>query len=55
VNAAAVVGTLQWLRDGVPIPGATGTEHDGAKYIPVAADVGKMLSVKVTSTFDGRS
>jgi hypothetical protein len=54
-NRAGVTDTFQWLRDGVPIPGATGAEDAGARYTPVAADVGKMLSVRVTSTFLGRT
>ena len=54
-NAATVTDTFQWFRDGVPIPGAAGTEEGGNRYTPVAADVGKRLSVKVTSTFDGRT
>ncbi|QAY68927.1 cell wall-binding repeat-containing protein [Xylanimonas protaetiae] len=40
--------TYQWLSAGVPIAGAT-----GASYSPVAADVGKALSVRVTGTQAG--
>jgi hypothetical protein len=38
----------QWLRDGAPISGATGLD-----YTLVAADYGKKISVKVTSTIEG--
>ncbi|AEI10935.1 Ig-like domain repeat protein [Cellulomonas gilvus] len=41
--AGGAVG-YSWLRDGVVISGAT-----GASYAPVVADVGKRLSVRVTS------
>jgi hypothetical protein len=34
----------QWLRDGVPIPGANGTS-----YVPLPADVGRAVSLKVTA------
>ena len=44
-----VKNTFQWLRGGVSIPGATGTE-----YTAVGADFGRKLSVAVTSTLDGR-
>jgi hypothetical protein len=40
--------SYQWLRDGTPIPGAT-----GAAYSPVAADAGRLLQVKVTGTAAG--
>jgi hypothetical protein len=38
--------SYQWMRGGVPIPGAT-----RRSYTPGAADLGKALSVKVTSTW----
>jgi hypothetical protein len=38
----------QWLRAGVPIPGAT-----SATYVPQIADVGKELQVDVTSSTPG--
>lgn len=41
---------LQWLADGAPIDGATGTT-----YQPGKSDVGKRLSVRVTATADGRA
>jgi hypothetical protein len=40
--------TYQWLRDGVPIDGAT-----GASYAPVAADAGHVVEVKVTGSAAG--
>ncbi|TBN57834.1 hypothetical protein EYE40_10780 [Glaciihabitans arcticus] len=45
---AAPVRSYQWLRAGVVIPKAT-----GASYTPVAADKGKLLSVRVMATFAG--
>ncbi|MEV5052999.1 hypothetical protein [Arthrobacter sp. LAR12-1-1.1] len=39
----------QWLRDGAPIAGATGRD-----YTLVGADFGKKISVRVTSTLEGR-
>ena len=54
-NRARVVNTFQWLRDGVPIPGADRVGVPGARYKPVAADVGKKLSLRVTSTFLGKT
>jgi murein DD-endopeptidase MepM/ murein hydrolase activator NlpD len=42
------VSSLQWLRDGYPIPGAT-----AAKYTLTDADAGKALSVRVSGTSDG--
>ncbi len=44
----AVTATYQWLRDGKAIAGAT-----SVSYNPVAADVGKTLSVKVTFAAPG--
>lgn len=41
---------LQWLADGVPVDGATGTTYQVGK-----ADVGKRLSVRVTATAAGRA
>ncbi len=41
---------FQWLRAGTPITGAI-----GRNYTPAGADFGKMLSVKVISTLDGRT
>lgn len=38
----------QWLADGTPIAGATGTS-----YTPVAGDVGRRISVTVTARKDG--
>ena len=40
---------VQWLRDDVPIPGATGLE-----YTLVGGDFGKKISIKVTPSLDGR-
>jgi len=40
--------SYQWLRNGVAISGATGSTH-----VVVAADVGAMLTVKVTGTLTG--
>ncbi|RWR08131.1 fibronectin type III domain-containing protein [Paenirhodobacter populi] len=42
--------TLQWLRDGVAIVGAT-----GATYVPAATDEGAMVAVRVTATNAGGS
>ncbi|MBP2216012.1 S8 family serine peptidase [Arthrobacter sp. CAN_C5] len=42
---APVTLTYQWLRDGTLISGATQTT-----YTPVAADVGRTLTIKVTGT-----
>jgi ABC-type phosphate transport system substrate-binding protein len=47
-SPASVVKTRQWLRDGSPIAGAT-----ALTYVPVAADLGHKLSVKVTGTKAG--
>jgi len=41
---------IQWLRDGQPIPGAT-----GAAYTPAAADAGRSLTCRVTATNAGAS
>ena len=41
---------FQWLRNGAKITGAT-----GSAYTAVGADLGKTLSVTVTSALDGRS
>jgi hypothetical protein len=45
-----VVETHQWLRDGQPISGATGTT-----YAVVSADVGRLISVRITATAPGRA
>jgi 5-hydroxyisourate hydrolase-like protein (transthyretin family) len=37
--------SIEWLRDGLPIAGATGTE-----YVLVEADLGAMISVRVTGS-----
>jgi surface antigen len=42
---APVTTTIQWMRDGAPIAGAT-----GASYTLTAADLGKSLRVDVTGT-----
>ncbi|MBU4464225.1 MAG: Ig-like domain repeat protein, partial [Actinobacteria bacterium] len=47
-DPAAVTLAYQWLRDGQPIHGATGTS-----YKVVKADVGTTLTVRVTATADG--
>ncbi|PVZ52603.1 hypothetical protein [Arthrobacter sp. H-02-3] len=39
----------QWLRDGAPIAGATGSD-----YTLVGADYGKKISARVTSTIEGK-
>lgn len=44
-NAAGLGHTYQWLRDGAPVAGAT-----GSSYRVAVADVGKRLSVLVTAT-----
>jgi hypothetical protein len=41
--------SVQWLRDGVRIPGATGLE-----YTLVGADFGKKISIRVVPSLDGR-
>ncbi|WP_170286194.1 CHAP domain-containing protein [Nocardioides rubriscoriae] len=40
--------TLQWLVGGVPVPGAT-----TISYTPVAADLGKTISLSTTATREG--
>lgn len=45
---APVALARQWMRDGVPIPGAT-----GATYAPTVADVGAEISVRVTGSKTG--
>ena len=40
--------TMQWLVDGVPVAGATGTS-----YTPVPADRGKEVALQTTATRDG--
>jgi beta-glucosidase len=47
-SVAGISTTLQWLRDGQPVAGAT-----GASYVLGAADVGHGLSVQVTATRAG--
>lgn len=49
-NQPDTVVTHQWLRNGVPISGAT-----SASYVPVAADLGRVLSVRVIGRFLGQS
>ncbi|MEV6812876.1 family 43 glycosylhydrolase [Micromonospora sp. NPDC051296] len=44
-NQRGLTFEYQWLRDGVPIAGATGRQ-----YAPQVADVGHRLSVQVTAT-----
>jgi hypothetical protein len=46
-SPAATGATIRWLRDGVDLAASDAT------YKPVAADVGKRLSVRVTLTKDG--
>lgn len=45
IGTAAYTITHQWLRNGVPIPGAT-----GGSYIPTTADIGAIISVAETLT-----
>ncbi|WP_284292226.1 family 78 glycoside hydrolase catalytic domain [Luteimicrobium album] len=47
-NTKGVATKIQWLRDGTPITGATGTTH-----VLAAADLGKRLSVAVTGSKSG--
>src|SRR5207253_2574507 len=44
----SVTKTYQWLRDGTPIAGAT-----GSRYTPTAADLLTSISVAVTGTRTG--
>ncbi|KQM82112.1 hypothetical protein [Agromyces sp. Leaf222] len=44
----AIVPSFAWLRDGIEIPGATGTS-----YTLAAADLGKKLSVRATGSLAG--
>lgn len=48
-NTAGVRIARQWLRDGRPVPGAT-----GSAYRLAAADVGRRLAVRVTASKAGR-
>jgi hypothetical protein len=43
-----VTTTYQWMRDGVPIPGA-----DGQSYVPTLEDAGHALTVEVTGALAG--
>ena len=45
---SGVKTTLQWLRNGTPIPGAT-----KSIYTPVAADQGKHLTIAITGSLAG--
>lgn len=45
---ATATVTLQWLRDGVPIPGAT-----GERYLLTSDDAGAGIRVRATATLDG--
>lgn len=47
-NLAGVATAYQWFRDGVPIPGAT-----GSSYVPALPDAGHQLSAQVTGTLAG--
>jgi 5-hydroxyisourate hydrolase-like protein (transthyretin family) len=47
-SVLGVTTTWQWLRDGVPIAGAT-----SSTYTPTAADAGRALSVRATGTLLG--
>lgn len=49
-NEPDVVTSYQWLRDGVPIPGAT-----AVTYTPVAIDLGKPVSVQAKGAKTGFS
>ena len=48
VDPSDATASYQWLRDGAPIPGAT-----GPTYVPVAADVGAHLSVRTDLSRQG--
>jgi hypothetical protein len=43
-NPAATSFSYAWLRNGAPIPGA-----NGAGYVPIAADLGQVLTAEVTA------
>lgn len=47
-NLAGVTSSVQWLRDGIPIMGATSTT-----YTPVLADAGHQLTAMVTGSLLG--
>ncbi len=47
-SPADVTLARQWLRDGVAVDGATGSEH-----VPTAADVGHALALRVTASAPG--
>lgn len=49
-SAAGAATSVQWLRDGVVVPGATGTS-----YAVRPADIGTRLSVRVTATRAGHA
>lgn len=49
-NLPGVSTTFQWLREGAPIPGAT-----GSTYLPSLGDAGHQLSVLATGTLGGRA
>nr|WP_246087022.1 alpha-L-rhamnosidase C-terminal domain-containing protein [Nocardioides humi] len=49
-NTKGLALTRQWLRDGTPIPGAT-----GSSYLLGGADLGARISVRVTATKEGDS
>ncbi len=46
----SAVESIQWYRSGVAITGSLGT---GATYLVVAADLGKVLTARVTASVDG--
>lgn len=39
------IDSLQWLADGLPIPGATGLQ-----YMLQESDIGKMIALRITSS-----
>lgn len=47
-TCCSVTLSLQWLHDGVAIPGAT---HE--TYVPVAGDIGKRIRLRVTASGPG--
>ncbi|MFC7505576.1 beta-L-arabinofuranosidase domain-containing protein [Nocardioides sp. GCM10030258] len=49
-DVPGVSGTIQWLANGSPVVGATGSSYQVRR-----GDVGKRLSVRVTATVDGRA